>query len=156
MNALHKAVSIAGSQKALADQIGVVQSAVANWLKRGNIPVEHCLAIEKATGGKVTRQELRPEDAHRIWPDLVEPGAKQAVVVQATSALVTTDPVLAADMAHLEQEGLLKLPRIARPIPRPPGTWDGVEQRSEVRRADDRARDAKLAAFEAAEAGQGT
>jgi DNA-binding transcriptional regulator YdaS (Cro superfamily) len=74
MNALQKAVSIAGSQKALADQIGVVQSAVANWLKRESVPAEHCLPIEKATGGRVTRQELRPDDAHRIWPDLAIPG----------------------------------------------------------------------------------
>lgn len=78
MNALNKAVSIVGSQKALADQIGVVQSAVANWLSRGNIPAEHCLAIEKATGGQVTRQELRPDDAHRIWPDLAHLGPQES------------------------------------------------------------------------------
>lgn len=75
MNALNTAISIVGSQKALADQIGVVQSAVANWLKRGNVPSEHCLAIENATDGKVTRRDLRPEDCHRIWPDLAEPAA---------------------------------------------------------------------------------
>lgn len=70
MNALNTAISIVGSQQALADQIGVVQSAVANWLKRGNVPSEHCLAIENATAGKVTRRDLRPDDCHRIWPDL--------------------------------------------------------------------------------------
>lgn len=151
MNALHKAVSIAGSQKALADQIGVVQSAVANWLKRGNIPAEHCLAIEKATGGQVTRQELRPDDAHRIWPDLVEPGTVQASALQSPSAVVTTDPVLAADMAHLEQEGILKLPK---PVgsPKPAEPWDGRERRSVVRREDDVATKAEL---ESHRAGQG-
>ena len=133
MNALHKAVSIAGSQKALADQIGVVQSAVANWLKRGNIPAEHCLAIEKATGGKVTRQELRPDDAHRIWPDLVEPGHVQAPLAQMPSALVTSDPALAAEMAHLEQEGILKLPKPIKPVE----AWDGIERRKVVRREVD-------------------
>lgn len=27
----------------------------------------NCVAIERATGGKVTRQELRPDDWHEIW-----------------------------------------------------------------------------------------
>ena len=48
---------------------------MANWLKRESVPAEHCLPIEKATGGRVTRQALRPDDAHRIWPDLTVPGA---------------------------------------------------------------------------------
>jgi DNA-binding transcriptional regulator YdaS (Cro superfamily) len=34
---------------------------------------QHCLAIERATGGLVTRQELRPEDYWLIWPDLPAP-----------------------------------------------------------------------------------
>lgn len=34
------------------------------------MPIEHCLSIEQATDGKVTRQELRPNDFWRIWPDL--------------------------------------------------------------------------------------
>lgn len=69
---------IVGSQKALADKIGVVQSAVANWLRRGNIPAEHCLAIEIATQRRVTRQQLRPKDHQKIWgvPDKAKP--KQA------------------------------------------------------------------------------
>jgi len=31
----------------------------------------NCVAIEKATDGKVTRQELRPHDWAAIWPELV-------------------------------------------------------------------------------------
>lgn len=30
----------------------------------------HCLAIERATEGAVTRRDLRPDDFHLIWPDL--------------------------------------------------------------------------------------
>lgn len=30
----------------------------------------YCVAIERATDGAVTRRELRPDDAHLIWPDL--------------------------------------------------------------------------------------
>lgn len=32
---------------------------------------EYCTAIERATGGAVTRRDLRPDDWHRIWPELV-------------------------------------------------------------------------------------
>ena len=32
---------------------------------------ENCVAIERATSGAVTRRDLRPDDWHRIWPELV-------------------------------------------------------------------------------------
>jgi len=32
---------------------------------------EYCVAIEVATAGAVTRRDLRPDDWHRIWPELV-------------------------------------------------------------------------------------
>lgn len=35
----------------------------------------YCAAIERATRGQVTRQDLRPADFWRIWPDLTEPAA---------------------------------------------------------------------------------
>lgn len=35
----------------------------------------HCVAIEKATEGQVTRQEMRPDDWHLIWPEIVPPEA---------------------------------------------------------------------------------
>ena len=31
-----------------------------------------CVAIERATSGEVTRQDLRPNDWHLIWPELTE------------------------------------------------------------------------------------
>ncbi len=30
----------------------------------------YCVAIEKATGGAVSRKDLRPDDWHLIWPEL--------------------------------------------------------------------------------------
>lgn len=44
----------------------------------------NCTAIEKATAGAVTRRDLRPDDWHRIWPELITaehpaPEAAQAV-----------------------------------------------------------------------------
>jgi DNA-binding transcriptional regulator YdaS (Cro superfamily) len=34
-------------------------------------PAERCAAIERATGGAVRRWDLRPDDWHLIWPELV-------------------------------------------------------------------------------------
>jgi DNA-binding transcriptional regulator YdaS (Cro superfamily) len=36
----------------------------------------NCVAIERATGGAVTRQDLRPDDYWLIWPDLPAPTEK--------------------------------------------------------------------------------
>lgn len=41
------------------------------WLARGVVPVEHCAAIEAAVNGGVKRWDLRPDDWHRIWPELI-------------------------------------------------------------------------------------
>lgn len=50
-----------GGQSALAKAIGVVPQVVNNWLRRGNVPAEYCPAIEKATSGKVTCEQLRAD-----------------------------------------------------------------------------------------------
>lgn len=72
MSPLQTAVKTLDGQAALAAAIGVRQQHVWNWLNRpGYVPPEHCAAIETATGGAVTRRDLRPEDWHRIWPELV-------------------------------------------------------------------------------------
>lgn len=31
-----------------------------------------CVRIERVTGGAVTRRDLRPDDWHQIWPELVD------------------------------------------------------------------------------------
>jgi DNA-binding transcriptional regulator YdaS (Cro superfamily) len=71
MHSLTQAISIVGSQRALAERCGVVQTAVAAWLKRGRVPSEYCALIEQATNAKVTRQQLRPLDWQLIWPELL-------------------------------------------------------------------------------------
>ena len=74
MDALNNAIGVAKGVGELARLIGVTQSAVSNWRARGGtVPVEHCSAIERATNGAVTRRDLRPDDWHRIWPELVTP-----------------------------------------------------------------------------------
>ena len=37
------------------------------------VPIERCVPIERATLGKVTRKDLRPDDWHEIWPELATP-----------------------------------------------------------------------------------
>lgn len=61
MNALQKAIDALGSQSALAKAIGCVPQVVNNWLRRGSVPAEHCVAIEKATAGVVRCEDLRPD-----------------------------------------------------------------------------------------------
>ncbi|MGB4064225.1 MAG: helix-turn-helix domain-containing protein [Azonexus sp.] len=72
MNAIQKSCEIVGSQKALADFVGVTPGAVNQWMSGLRpVPVERCPAIELSTSGQVTRRDLRPDDWHLIWPELV-------------------------------------------------------------------------------------
>lgn len=61
MEALLRAVKLAGGQTALARRIGKTQSHVAQWLRRGQVGPTVCIPIEFAVGGQVTRYELRPD-----------------------------------------------------------------------------------------------
>jgi DNA-binding transcriptional regulator YdaS (Cro superfamily) len=61
---LLRAVRIAGGQAALARACGGAckQQHVWNWINRDRkVPAEFVLAIERATGGQVTRHQLRPD-----------------------------------------------------------------------------------------------
>ncbi|MBA3622898.1 MAG: helix-turn-helix domain-containing protein [Methylibium sp.] len=70
MKALVQAIAICGSQSALAFAIDVKQPTVSEWLRGDRpIPLDRCHAIERATKGVVTCEELRPDVTwHRI-PD---------------------------------------------------------------------------------------
>lgn len=70
------ACEIAGGQSSLAKILGVSPPTINQWIKGVRpIPVERCSAIERATHGQVTRQELRPDDWADIWPELIEKSA---------------------------------------------------------------------------------
>jgi Putative antitoxin of bacterial toxin-antitoxin system, YdaS/YdaT/HNH endonuclease len=58
---INKAIEITGSQSALAHLCGVKQPSVANWLRRNKVSAKVAIAIECATKGQVTREELRPD-----------------------------------------------------------------------------------------------
>ncbi|KVO05588.1 hypothetical protein WJ69_23090 [Burkholderia ubonensis] len=70
-----RAAAVVGSATALAKSLGVTKAAVSQW-KRLSVPIHHCVAIERATQGVVTRTDLRPKDWHLIWPELIgKPGS---------------------------------------------------------------------------------
>lgn len=60
--ALSRAIEKLGGQSALARACGVKQGHVWHWLNKSHsVPGDYVLAIEAATGGAVTRYELRPD-----------------------------------------------------------------------------------------------
>lgn len=78
IDALKKAVELAGGQSQLAKAIGVKQQHVWNWLHRDGKPAaEFVLPIESAVSGRVTRYELRP-DVFGAGPSSPEPARGQA------------------------------------------------------------------------------
>lgn len=55
----------------LAEQLGVAPAYLSQMVNGHRaISPERCVAIEKATDGKVTRRDLRPDDWRAIWPEL--------------------------------------------------------------------------------------
>lgn len=68
-----------GKQAELAAATGLAPAFVWQIAKGVKpVPVEHCAAIEQATSGTVTRQELRPDDWQSIWPELARKARKAA------------------------------------------------------------------------------
>ncbi len=66
--ALARARDILGNQTALAAAVGVTQPSVNYMLRSGRrVPAEWCLKIEQATGGQVTRHQLRPD----LYPEIL-------------------------------------------------------------------------------------
>ncbi len=62
VDAITRAVELAGGQTALAKQLGVSQGLVWHWCAgRLKVRAERCGAIETATNGQVTRAMLRPD-----------------------------------------------------------------------------------------------
>jgi DNA-binding transcriptional regulator YdaS (Cro superfamily) len=59
---IEKAVEVVGSKAALARAVGVKPPTVHQWINRERpVPAGKCRAIESATSGAVTAEELRPD-----------------------------------------------------------------------------------------------
>lgn len=62
MTPIARAVELLGSQANLARAIKKTPVEVHQWLHgKRPVPATSCRAIEKATGGEVTKEELRPD-----------------------------------------------------------------------------------------------
>ena len=59
--ALARAVTMFGSEKKLAAAVGVAQQVFNRAVRRGRVSPELAKAIQIATGGMVTANELRPD-----------------------------------------------------------------------------------------------
>ncbi|AUX72460.1 transcriptional regulator [Erwinia pyrifoliae] len=55
---IQKAIDIVGSQRELAQKVGVNQSAVSKWLCGGGIRSKYITALVIATNGTVTFEEI--------------------------------------------------------------------------------------------------
>lgn len=66
-------VDLLGGPSKVAALLGATPQAVCFWRDgRRAFPVERCAIIERATAGAVTRRDLRPNDWHLIWPELID------------------------------------------------------------------------------------
>lgn len=56
---------------AVAAKCGVVDAYLYQiFTRRKMAGAALCVAIERATGGSISRKHLRPDDWHLIWPEL--------------------------------------------------------------------------------------
>lgn len=83
---IERAISEAGGLTKLAHMLGVTAPTVHEWktLKRP-VPASRCNAIVQLANGKVTLQELRPDDWRDYWP---EPTQATVNTAQAATANV--------------------------------------------------------------------
>ena len=58
---IEKAIKLRGSQAKLADAIGCSQQQISYLLKARNVSAEMAIKIDAATGGMVSRHQLRPD-----------------------------------------------------------------------------------------------
>lgn len=85
----------------LSQAIGVPASLISGWSSGTRpIPAERCPVIEAATRGAVTRRDLRPDDWHLIWPELIgTEGAPEAPVGSMDQAQTVNEAVAAGEGA---------------------------------------------------------
>lgn len=66
-----------GVTATLARQIGAQPQLMWQWASGVRpVPIERCVAIERATDGAVSRIDLRPDDWQEIWPELADSAPK--------------------------------------------------------------------------------
>lgn len=91
-----------GRAAGLARALGVSATFVWKMAHEDRpVPVEHAAAVERFTGGAVTRRDIRPQDWHLIWPELAaadSPPNPPAVLGNQARAAIKT---VAQEVAHV-------------------------------------------------------
>lgn len=91
-DALAAAVDMVGGQAKLARILGVTQPNVWHWLhKSERVPGEYVLKIEEATGGRISRHDLRPDLYPRSMTDLRDAPAHDPAASVAADAVAEED-----------------------------------------------------------------
>jgi DNA-binding transcriptional regulator YdaS (Cro superfamily) len=68
---IQRACNAVGGQSCLAELLEVNPAFVNQWVKgRRKVPAAYCPAIETFSHGAATKQELRPDDWQKYWPEL--------------------------------------------------------------------------------------
>lgn len=91
------------SAKELAVVLGIPDALLSQWrTKKRPVPIERCPAIERATNGEVSRRDLRPDDWHLIWPELVTDQFPAPVATQEDRRTDTSPPHVMAEKRKAE------------------------------------------------------
>jgi len=107
----------------LAKALGVQPPSVSDWITgKKAVPLDRCTAIERATLGAVTRQDLRPDDWQEHWPEL---DAAQANANGASRLIAAPDLVAAVS----DINAVVKVLAASVHEVIMPKAWDGVERR---------------------------
>jgi len=61
MSAIDRLLELVHSQSRFARELGISPQAIDGWRRRGQVPAERVLEIERITQGSITRYELRPD-----------------------------------------------------------------------------------------------
>ena len=71
----------------LARAISVRPVMISQWMSGKPVSVPSALAIEHATDGAVVRWDLRPDDWHLIWPELMGKEGAPSIAPAASGAV---------------------------------------------------------------------
>ena len=58
-----------------ARRFQIARTSIYEWVEKGEVPADRAVTIERESGGVAQRQELRPADFWKWWPDLPPPGS---------------------------------------------------------------------------------
>ncbi len=79
--------AVSGRRIRLAVHLGVKPPVVSEWVtSKRSVPMVHAAAIEKFTGGVVTRRDLFPQTYAHIWPELANVAATVDLVAEPSAS----------------------------------------------------------------------